>query len=231
MKQLVRRYFLIFAVLAALPVVASAFVSQQEQIAVTIVVNVTPAPTAMLPLGSTHDGSGIVAALSVRGHRFFQQRFSSEAIHFSPDLVAQAVPTAQGAVKVEAEVSPNPNATTLYSDQNVVTINGTAGTTVTVPCAYHVIVDTTKTYWQLEHGLSNDFAGSFPGSDLANNTHVAAPNATATPFVVYANDGGKWALISTSAGAKTYCVDLTLTIPLVVAQGAYSSNAVYTLFY
>lgn len=231
MKQLVRRYFLFFCVLAALPVVASAFVSQQDQIAVTIVVNVTPAPVAMVPQGSKIDGSGIVAALSIRGHRIFEKQFAAQAIHFSPDLVAQAVPTAQGAVKVQAEVSPNPNATTLYSDQNVVSINATAGTSVTVPCAYHVVVDTTKTYWQLSHGLSNDFAGSFPGTDLANNTHVAAPNATATPFVVYADNGGKWALIATSSGPKTYCVDLTLTVPVSVAQGAYSSNAVYTLYY
>ncbi|MDP9024014.1 MAG: hypothetical protein M3N13_01390 [Candidatus Eremiobacteraeota bacterium] len=231
MKYLVRRYLLIFAVLVALPVVASAFVAQQDQIAVTIVVNVTPAPVALVPQGAKLDGAGIVAALSIRGHRIFEKEFSGEALHFTPDMVALAVPTAQGAVKVEAEVSPNPKATELYSDQNVVTINGTAGTSVVVPCAYHVIISTTKTYWQLEHGLSNDFAGSFPGTDLANNTHVAAPNATATPFVVYPNNGNKWALIATSAGGKTYCVDLTLTIPLGVAQGAYSSNAVYTLFY
>ncbi len=231
MKNLVRRYFLIFAVLTVLPVVASAFVSQQDQIGVTIVVNVTPAPAAMLPGRSQADGTGIIAALSVRGHRAFEKAFFAQGVHFSPEMVALAVPTAQGAVKVEAEVSPNPNATTLYSDQNVVTLNATAGTRITVPCAYHVIVDTTKTYWQLEHGLSNDFAGSFPGGDLANNTHVAAPNATSTPFIVYADNGGKWSLIATSAGAKTYCVDLTLTIPVGVAQGAYSSNAVYTLFY
>lgn len=231
MKNFFRRYFVIVGVLAALPIVASAFVSQQEQISVTIVVNVTPAPVAMLPLRTGLDGRAIVADFSIQGHRIFEREFSSEAIHFAPKLVAMAVPTGQGAVKVEAEVSPNPNATTLYSDQNVVTLNATAGTSITVPCAYHVVVDTTKTFWQLEHGLSNDFAGSFPGRDLANNTHLAAPNATSTPFVVYSTDGGKWALIASSSGAKTYCVDLTLTIPIGVAQGAYSSNAVYTLLY
>ncbi|MEO9264008.1 MAG: hypothetical protein ABI282_07920 [Candidatus Baltobacteraceae bacterium] len=231
MKNIARRYFLAFAVLVALPIVASAFVSQQDQISVTVVVNVTPAPVSMLPRGASADGSGIVAQFSVAGHRIFEKEFSAQAIHFAPNLVAQAVPTGQGAVKVQAEVSPNPNATLLYSDQNVVVINATAGTSIVVPCAYHVTVDTKKTYWQLEHGLSNDFASSFPGNDLANNTYVAAPNPTATPFVVFADDGGKWSLIATSAGAKTYCVDLTLKIPVGVAQGAYSSNAIYTLFY
>jgi len=144
-------------------------------------------------------------------------------------VVAQA--TAQKAVRVEANVSPNPNATLLYSDQPIVTINATAGTTVAVPCAYHVNIKTATLNWQLKHGVSNDFAGGFIGSNLANNSYLLTPNPTSTPFVVYQTDGGVWAALQANSGTKTYCVDLTIKVPVAVAGGMYSTNAVYTLYW
>lgn len=215
------------------PVQAS-FVQQRDQIAISILVNVTPAPIALRVVPtSTQSAQIIVAHISLHGASPAVERaFEAQSLQFEPGsyVVAQAI---QNAVKVEAEVSPNPNATLLYSNQNSIVINAVAGTSVVVPCAYQVTVDTTQTYWQLDDGLSNDFAGSFLGNNLANNTHLvaASPNPTATPFYVYPDNGDRWVLRETSGLEKTYCVDLTLNVPVSVAQGAYSSNAVYTLYF
>jgi hypothetical protein len=109
-------------------------------------------------------------------------------------------------------------------------MNATAGTAVTQPCIYTVTVHTTVTSWTLRQGLSGDFASGFPGTDLANNSYLqgATPQPTSTPFVVYPTS---WTVLASSGGIKTYCVDLTVTVPAAVAGGAYSTNAVYTIYY
>lgn len=233
-----RRWFVVFGIVAIGIIVgarALAFITQQDQIAVTIVINVTPAPIPYHPAAIAPAGSSIIGTTRQAGivERMHFREVGSSAHFDGPSLnLGSAVAQSQKAVRVEAEVSPNPMGTLLYSDQTVVTLNATGGTTTRFTCAYHVTVHTTKTYWQLKHGLSNDFSGSlFPGKDLANNTYVSAPNPTATPFAVYADDGGVWATLATSGGIVTYCVDLTLTIPAAVPGGAYSSNAIYTLYY
>ncbi len=239
MKKL-RYLFLIFAFLAAAPIVVEAALqSQQAQIAVTIIVNVTPNP-----LGYTGKpaiaGNQIVATAKLRGAPPEIERvFEAQQLHFVPkgaEIVAQA--QVQHAIKVEAEVTPNPNATLLTSDASgyQVILNAEAGTPTSVPCAYHVQVKTTKTGWTLKHGLAGNFSNggsdSFVGSSLANNSHVGpTPLPTATPFVVYSTDGGVWAVLQTNSGTQTYCVDLTLNMPITTAQGTYSSNAIYTLYY
>uniref|UniRef100_E6Q476 Uncharacterized protein n=1 Tax=mine drainage metagenome TaxID=410659 RepID=E6Q476_9ZZZZ len=214
--------FAAFIALATVAVALATFVQQRDQIAVTIIVNVTPAPrmAAYAPTATT--GSDIRAAFTLDTKRAVR----AGAISLN-NLVAQN----QQAVRVEASVQPNPLGTLLVSNQNSVTINATAGTTVVVPCAYTVTVDTTITYWELYDGLFADFSSTFPGNDLANNTYITTPLATATPFFVYSDNGGHWAALETSGGIKTYCVDLTLTIPVSVSGGTYSTNAVYTLYY
>ena len=209
------------------------FVTQQDQISVTILINVTPAPVVLrAPQTSAPSPYGIVASLSLdrRAPAGLRQAFRAESVRFSPELVAQAMPTAHGSVNVQAEVSPNPNATLLYSDQPFVSINATAGTTVTLTCAYHVTVDSTKS-WQLDDGLSANFSSTFLGGDLSRATYLAPPAPAPTPFLVYATDGNKWALIETGNVMRTYCVDLKVAVPLNVPGGAYSSNAIYTLYY
>jgi hypothetical protein len=200
------------AAVACAPVLAS-FVTQRDQIAITIVVNVTPAPVGVL---ERHEARGSTDEIAVSGR-------------VRQTVVAQA--SAQKAVRVEANVTPNPNATLLYSDNPLVSINVTAGTTVVVPCAYHISVHTTTNNWQLKHGLSNDFASGFPGSVVANNSYLLTPNPTATPFIVYADDGSVWASLTTNSGIKQYCIDLTIKVPVAVAGGTYSTNAVYTLYW
>lgn len=211
------------AVVGSSPVLAS-LVQQRDQIAITVVINVTPAPVVMA-------GSTVPGDVAARLHR--EARGSADEVAVSGQVrqtvVAQA--TAQKAIRVEADVSPNPNATLLYSDLPIVTIDATAGTTVAVPCAYHINVHTTANNWQIKHGVSNDFASGFVGGNLANDSYLATPLPTSTPFIVYATNGGVWAPLATNSGIKTYCVDLTIKVPLAVAGGAYSTNAVYTLYW
>jgi hypothetical protein len=206
-------FFTACVVIVAMSPVLASLVSQRDQIAITIVVNVTPAPVGML---ERHEARGSADEIAVSGR-------VREAV------VAQA--SAQKAGRVEASVTPNPNATLLYSDNPIVTVNATAGTTVVLPCAYHVNIHTTTNNWQLKHGVSNDLAAGFTGGNIANNTYLAAPNPTATPFIVYADNGGVWAPLVTNSGIKQYCVDLTIKVPVAVAGGSYSTNAVYTLYW
>jgi len=121
-------------VVASGPVFAS-LVQQRDQIAVTVVINVTPAPVGM---------RGVTPSEGAMARINREARGSADEVAVNGQIrqtvVAQA--TAQKAVRVEANVSPNPNATLLYSDQPIVTINATAGTTVAVPCAYHVNIKT-----------------------------------------------------------------------------------------
>lgn len=203
-----RRYFLFLAlvafVIAGGAQALATLQQQRSQISVNIQVNVTPAPLS-------YNGPGAPFPLTV------------------------AFQSAQSAVRVQAVVSPNPNATLLYYNNPQVVINQTAGTTVTYTCAYTVTAHkSSATIWNLYDGLSNDFSGSgFPGSDLDNNTYVqgGTPQPAATPFVVYPDNNNSWYKRVSGTSPTTYCVDLTLTIPSSVAGGAYSTNAVYTLYF
>ena len=203
-----RPYFLLLAlaafVIAGGTQALAVFQSQRAQISVNIQVNVTPAPLA-------YNGPGAPFPLNI------------------------ALQSAQSALRVQAVVSPNPNATLLYYNNPQFVINQTAGTTATYTCAYTVTVDkTSSAFWNLYDGLSSDFSGSsFPGSDLSNNTYVQAgsPNPKATPFVVYPDNNNSWFKRASATAPTIYCVDLTLAIPSSVPGGAYSTNAVYTLYF
>ena len=214
--------FAAFLVVTAIGVALATFIQQRDQIAVTIIVNVTPAPRMAADLPSASSGSRIRAAFTVDRHRSLR----AGALSLN-NLIAQS----QQDVRVEASIQPNPLGTLLYSNLNSVTLNATAGTTVVLPCAYTVTVDSTQSKWYLKDGLYQDFSGSFPGKSLANNTYISAPQPTATPFFVYSDDGGVWYQVATNGLKQTYCVDLTLTIPVSVPGGTYSTNAVYTLYY
>ncbi|HEY9181256.1 MAG TPA: hypothetical protein VIO32_11095 [Candidatus Baltobacteraceae bacterium] len=211
----------------------SAFLqTQRDQIAVVVLVNVTPAVAyepGNVPVPAQR--GSIAIASHIRRAR------GSDALTDAPDFkIGNAVAQAQSAVRVQASVSPNPNATLLYSNVPDVTINQTAGTTATTPvCVYTVTVDTPPTTsWTLDDGLSGDFiANTWPGKDLSNNTYLQAgtPQPTATPFIVYAGNNSSWNPKEKSSGMQTYCVTLTLTIPSTVPGGAYSTNAIYTLYF
>ena len=224
-----RKWFWLLVLIVAIPVIGEASIQQQrDQIGVTIIINVTPNPLGYKAPAS--QPGAIVAQASLHGATpQLQRAFRAESLHFSP-AVTQVAQVQRG-VKVEASVAPNPLATLLYSDQSAVIVNAVAGTSTFVSCAYHVTVDSTVTLWTLKHGLTNDFAGSFPGGDVANNTYLSSPQPTATPFIVYNDNGGVWANAASNGGMKTYCVDLTVTVPGTTSQGTYSSDAVYTLFY
>lgn len=225
-----------FAVLVCTPTLVQALQTQRSQIGVTIVINVTtPVPVARV--STPPQAQTLVAKATLRGApASIERRFEAEQLHFTgaPEILAQNV---QRGVKVEASIAPNPTATLLYSDQTSVVLTAPAGSATVFPCAYNVYVHTTITSWSLDHGLSTDFnngAGStFLGKYLGNNSHIttATPRPTATPFTVYADNGGTWNLLQTNAGIQTYCVDLTVNVPAATPQGTYSSNAVYTLFY
>lgn len=225
-----KKFFLAFLVLAVFPVVAQAIIVQQrDQIAVTIVVNVTPNPVGYR--AGPGGAAGIVGTLSLHGSGMQKMRFQAEALHFAPGA-SQVAAGNQAPLKVEANVSPNPLATLLYSDQNQVTVNATAGgAAVKIACAYHVTVSTAQTYWQLKDGLYSDFSSGFSGASLSRVSYVSVPASSPTPFPVYADNGGVWAALDTNQLSKTYCVDLSLTVPGTVPGGTYSSNAVYTLYY
>ncbi|HKU68315.1 MAG TPA: hypothetical protein VJP85_11120 [Candidatus Baltobacteraceae bacterium] len=209
--------------------------SQRAQIGVTIIVNVTPTPIVYVPRTVARveqaprlDRLPIVAkfALHARGSA---QDVDSTVIDLQ-NVVAQA--SAQSALKVQAKVSPNPNATLLTSNYPSATLSGMAGTTVKISCIYQVKVDTAITSWTLRQGLSADFDGSiFPGNGLSNNSYPSppsSPNPSFTPFVVYPS---AWTVLSSGGGMKNYCVDLQVAIPATTPQGTYSSNAIYTLYF
>lgn len=214
MRSALRWVFALVAALALftqLPSVSDAgFVQiQRAQQAIYVVVNVTPAPVVRRPDGR---------ALAYDGARF--------------DL-AQA--TKQNGVPVQANVVPNPTGTLLTTNTGAVTINQQAGTTANYPCFYHVKVTTTVTAWTLYTGLSNDFDVSFNGNTLAWSDYQSptAPVPSPTPqnFVVYGDNNNAWQ--SDRRGGLTFdeCVDLTFSIPASVPGGAYSTNAIYTLYY
>lgn len=206
----------------------AAFLQQQrDQIAVYILVNVTPAPIVYVPHASS---SRIAVRMGLRA------RGSDAYVDTADPRLGELVAQQQSAVRVQAEVSPNPLATLLYSNVPQVIINQTAGTTATTPaCVYTITVDTPPTTsWTLKDGLANDFiVGSWSGNTLGNNFYLqgGTPQPTATPFVVYPDNNNTWNTKTASSGMKTYCVTLTLSIPSNIGQGAYTTNAVYTLYY
>jgi hypothetical protein len=223
--------------------VKATIATQQAQIGFTIIVNVTPSPmpTGTPLLGyapqkaSATSGRPSIGAVSLRRVTpDLRRAFRAESLQFDggSTLVAQA--QVQHGVLVQAEVTPNPKATILYTDvggsySTSVVLNQTAGTTAQYPCAFTVTVDMLST-WVLDEGLSADFASDFSGKDLANNTYASTPLPTSTPYVVYADDGSVWSQMATGTTKMTYCVTLTLTIPGTTDAGAYSTNAVYTLY-
>lgn len=234
MKSL-RYAVLLLGLSIAIPVVVDASIQQQRaQITVTITVNVTPAPIAYNGSAMETSRNGIKASLVLNAREALDQTFHAENLSFvGGSMIAQA--TNQKAVKVEAEVSPNPNGTLLTSDQTGVVINQQAGTTVSYPCIYHVSVSTAITNWSLDHGLYSNFidmtdSTAFAGSAMKNKSYIATPQPAFTPFVVYSN-GQNWALLQANSKSKTYCVDLELVLPASTSQGSYSSQATYTLLY
>lgn len=233
----------LFFTLAALAILALAWSrpsqaliqSQRDQIGVTIIVNVTPTPLAYVPQAVAQtDRSSRFERLPILAKFALRARGSADGLDATSvdlqNIVAQAA--SQNALKVQANVTPNPNATLLTSNSPSATLSGMAGTNVKVSCVYRINVDTTVTAWTLRQGLSSNFNGpAFPGTNLSNNSYVSpsgTPNPTFTPFVVYPS---AWTVLSSGGGAKTYCIDLQVSIPSNTPQGSYSSNAIYTLYY
>lgn len=229
----VRISIALFTALILIPIVVQAFQTQRAQIGVAIIIDATPNPLGFV--GPPAPASAIIAKARLEGAPPAVERaFEAQQLHFT-SLGKNVVAQVQKSVKVEASIQPNPAATLLYSDQTAVVIPAEAGIATAVTCAYHVYVHTTITSWTLKQGLSADFSDgagdSFLGGNVANNTYLVTPLPTATPFVVYADDGGLWSSVGTGGGIETYCVDLTIDMPITTPQGTYSSNAIYTLYY
>jgi hypothetical protein len=207
--------------------------SQRAQIGVNIIVNVTPSPLAYAPQTVARVAAPI-ERMPIMARFALRARGSSDGVDVTINdiqtLVAQT--SAQSALKVQANVTPNPNATMLTSNSPGVQMSGIAGTTVTMSCVYQVKVQTTATSWTLRHGLSANFDGTtFPGADLKNDSYPSppsSPNPTYTPFVVYPS---AWTVLGSGGGTKNYCVDLQVTIPGNTPEGTYSTNAIYTLYF
>lgn len=205
---------------------ASFVQTQRTQISVYILINVTPAPVVYAPQA---DATQAPIAIGMR----MRARGSSDNVDAPNVDLGNTVAQAQSSLRVQAEVSPNPNATLLYTNTTAVTMNGTAGTTVNQTCAYTVTAHTTQTSWTVYEGLANDFAGTaFPGKDLFNNTYLqtGTPNPAPTAFIVYPDNNNQWSIMAKSGGNAVYCVDLQVQIPST-ASGAYSTSAVYTMYY
>ncbi len=209
--------------------------TQRAQIGVTIIVNVTPTPIAYAPRAIAQTApQDRIERFPIMAKFALHARGSADGVDSTvvdvENLIAQS--SAQSSLKVQAKVTPNPNATLLTSNLPSATLSGMAGTTVRVSCIYQVQVDTTITAWTLRQGLSANFDGTvFPGTDLSNNSYPSppsSPNPAYTPFVVYPS---AWTVLSSGGGLKNYCVDLQVAIPATTPQGSYSSNAIYTLYY
>jgi hypothetical protein len=213
--------------------------SQRSQIGIGVVINVTPAPVSMA-IRRAHGAQAVPAPLRVTSvahavrpgekHRVPSFRLSDGSL-----IIAQT----QGNIAVKANVSPAPNATLLTSNMTSVTINGTAGQSTTLACAFTVAVDTTARTWTLDTALASDFIDktTFPGGDLSWAMYSSpgpsprpSPEAT-TAYVVYPDNNNVAGVAVASSASQIYCVDLTIFIPTTVAGGSYSTTAIYTLFY
>jgi len=219
----------VLGLLFAEPVRAT-IASQQAQIAVTVVVPVSGTPVAYVPHAAPYGGQPVIASIALRrATPSFGRVFRAEALQFDSadsDVVAQV----QNPLLVQAEVTPNPKATILYSNNPGYTFPPVPpGSTTKETCAFTVTVDMLTT-WSLEQGVGADFASGFNGNDLANNSYVSTPHPTSTPYVVYADDGKQWSLLGTGSTKTVYCIDLTVTVPPGVLDGTYTTNVVYTLF-
>ncbi len=243
----IRPFVFVFLALVAIPMIVEATIQQQRgQIFVNIEIDVTPAPLAMNAAPAKSAFNTIVTRATLTEVKHVRS-FSAEALSFVPGSLVAQTAGQQKSVRVDAEISPNPNATLLTSNNcqgsqpqpgscNHVAIPVTAGQTTTVICAYQISVTTTQTSWTLDHGLFTNWeslagAVAFPGGDVKNSTYYASPGPAYTPFVVFTSDGGVWASVGTGSLSKTYCVNLEITVPATVAQGSYYSNATYTLLY
>lgn len=205
--------------------------TQRDQIEVTVLLNITgvakapAAPDAGPPVSAPE----IAAHIALRAKGSANYVDSDNVFERGSVLVAQQT---QSAVKVEAEVSPNPMGTLLYSNNPMVTLNGTAGTTIKQSCAYQVTVDSVQASWTLKDGLSQSptsAATSFPGTDISRNNYAGAtPQPTSSPFTVYPT---AWQNASTAGRMKTYCVDLSIAVPGSVPTGTYSTTAIYTVYW
>ena len=155
---------------------ASFVQTQRDQISVYVLVNVTPAPLVYAPATS---GAKPAIAMNMR----MRARGSGETDAVPNFDIGNAVAQSQGAVRVQAEVSPNPNATLLYSNQPVVEIDAMAGTTVTTPdCVYTITVHTLATRsWTLDDGVSSDFTSTFPGRDWRTTPTFKVPRRKQGP--------------------------------------------------
>jgi hypothetical protein len=230
-RTTLQRWLLAFGALTAIlvlwktPSIGGLSIQQRSQQTVYILVNVTGIARNRTPARPVQDDA-IAARFALRA-KGSQPSVDAVAFSGATTLVAQT----QRAVRVEAEVTPNPNATLLVTNQSNITLNGTAGTTITQQCAYTLTSNAvTISSWTIKQGLASDFTTSWPGRNLANNSYLqaATPQPTATPFVVYPS---AWTIMATNGNQKTYCVDLTLTIPSTIPTGAYSTTAVYTIWY
>ena len=193
---------------------ASFIQTQRAQRAVNITIHVTPGPYGYEPSKARE---------IARAHRF------GRGSDMGAQIIAQA---SQHSVPVEANVTPDPFATTFQITPNSVAIGAQAGgPPVTITCAYTVVVQTSISLWTVDEGLGNDFSASFNGNNLANNSYLSTPKPTSTPFVVYPDNNNSWTIMDKNGGTKTYCVDLTITVPVTVLSGVYQTNAIYTLFY
>jgi hypothetical protein len=217
---------------------ASAISTQQAQRMIYILVNVTPGPYGYVPPNEL---------LSPNAGRF--GRGSSSFVDALPPATStQVVGATQGAMRVEASVTPDPTASILYTNTTTVTLNAQAGgASAIVPCAFTVGLKAARTPWTLKSGLASDFSNgsgaTFPGTDLFFDTYGAAdppgpaPGPATGPWTAYtvytsASGNNSWyTLGSSSVTPYKWCVDLKLTVPVNVISGVYSTNAVYTLYY
>jgi len=262
MTRSMRIAAIVFAILVAVPAIGDATIqSFQKLITVSIQLVVTnpilgavPNPAPVQIARGDASAAGIKMKL-ILNERESPQAYHAELLHFvDGNLVAQ---TNQGAVRIEAAVSPNPNATELYQgcgtnnpappaavsglcQQGQIVIPVTTGITTTLTCAYAISVNTIKPLWTLYHGLTNDFqspqpapspTATVPGGDVKNSTYATVPGPAFTPFVVFADDGGVWAQVGTGSNSKTYCVDLKILVPNTARSGTYSSVATYLLYF
>ncbi|GAC1408190.1 MAG: hypothetical protein NVSMB64_16080 [Candidatus Velthaea sp.] len=195
---------------------------QRAQIGVAITVNVTPGPFGYRVNSRPHEQ--LARAISIRAGA-------------PREIIAQS--SSQGAVPVQANVTPNPNATLLYSNTAAIQLSGTAGTTISKLCAFTVSIGTSIiSSWTLDTALSNDFIdpSQWNGNQLSYNMLVSPVVSRPSPepstaYYVYPDNNNNFAVAAHSGYVLTYCVDLFLTIPVTVRGGVYNTTAIYALYY
>lgn len=202
--------------------------TQRAQLGIAVVIDVTPSPLAYAPRTIAAQSPSQIAVRFAMHAKGSQDGVDATPIDDISNLVAQS--SAQSSLKVQATVTPNPTGTLLVSNVPSTSIACTAGTTCHQSCVYLISVNTAITSWTLREGVSQNFATGFPGTDLKNDSYLqtGTPAPAPTPFVVYPT---AWSILASSGNTKTYCVDLWVVVPGTVTGGAYSTQAIYTLFY